>query len=70
MGLSPIACLVRLRVEKAQELLWFTEQPVKQIAAAVGFVDEFYFSRQFKKLVGHSPLQYRRHRTVTTGDAR
>jgi hypothetical protein len=29
MGMPPILYLIRLRVEKAQELLWFTEQPVK-----------------------------------------
>lgn len=64
MGMPPIPYFIRLRVEKAQELLWFTEQPVKQIAAIVGFADEFYFSRQFRKIVGRSPLQYRRNRTV------
>jgi len=64
MGMPPIPYFIRLRVEKAQELLWFTEQPVKQIAAIVGFDDEFYFSRQFRKIVGRSPLHYRRNRTV------
>jgi AraC-like DNA-binding protein len=65
MGTSPILYLIRLRVEKAKELLWFTDQPVKQIAAAVGFNDEFYFSRQFRQIAGCSPLQYRRNRVRT-----
>ncbi|MEI8140919.1 MAG: AraC family transcriptional regulator [bacterium] len=62
MGLPPIEMLVRLRVEKAEELLWFTDLQVKQVAAATGFRDEFYFSRQFRKVAGYSPQQYRRNR--------
>jgi AraC-like DNA-binding protein len=69
MGLPPMPYLIRLRVAKAQELLWFTELPVKQIASRVGFDDEFYFSRQFKKIVGRAPLPYRRHRTLHAGGA-
>lgn len=68
MGLPPIAMLIRLRVEKAQELLWFTELPIKQIAAATGFRDEFYFSRQFRKVAGCSPQHYRRNRMAAPPD--
>lgn len=68
MGMAPIPYLIRLRVEKAQELLWFTDLPVKKIAAAVGFEDEFYFSRQFKKLAGCAPVQYRRSRTLSASE--
>lgn len=64
MGMAPVPYLIRLRVEKAQELLWFSDMPVKQIAAAVGFQDEFYFSRQFKNLAGCAPVQYRRSRAL------
>ncbi|MBP5270973.1 MAG: AraC family transcriptional regulator, partial [Clostridia bacterium] len=33
---------------------------VQRIAAQVGYEDEFYFSRWFKKKTGLSPLYYRK----------
>jgi len=34
-------------------------KPVKLVARGMGFNDEFYFSRHFKKHVGVSPLVFR-----------
>lgn len=50
----------------AKRELYLTSKPVKQIAAALGYDDEFYFSRFFKKKVGVSPDAYRK----TVGFAR
>ncbi|MEP5340703.1 MAG: helix-turn-helix domain-containing protein [Algibacter sp.] len=44
----------------AKRELYLTSKPVKQIAAALGYEDEFYFSRFFKKKVGVSPDAYRK----------
>lgn len=44
----------------AKRELYLTSKPVKQIAAALGYEDEFYFSRFFKKKVGVSPDTYRK----------
>jgi AraC family transcriptional regulator, arabinose operon regulatory protein len=33
---------------------------VKQICNEVGFDDPYYFSRMFKKIIGHPPLRYRK----------
>jgi len=33
---------------------------VGEIAEALGYKDIYFFSRQFKQLVGVSPVQYRR----------
>lgn len=44
----------------AKRELYLTSKPVKQIAAALGYDDEFYFSRFFKKKVGVSPDVYRK----------
>ncbi|HLH67258.1 MAG TPA: AraC family transcriptional regulator [Solirubrobacteraceae bacterium] len=44
---------------EASRLLLFSTLSVSQIAYRVGFDDPFYFSRAFKRTVGHSPLAYR-----------
>ena len=48
-----------VRIQKAKELLENPEIKIFHIAAQVGYSDEKYFSRVFKKTVGMSPLQYR-----------
>ena len=37
-----------------------TTMPVAEIAALVGFSDQFYFCRVFRKTTGLSPLEYRK----------
>lgn len=59
MGNSPIAHLVQLRVNHAAALLRRTDQTVTEVAFQVGFSDSNYFTRQFRKLVGVTPSQYR-----------
>ncbi|MFK7747983.1 MAG: helix-turn-helix domain-containing protein [Kordia sp.] len=44
----------------AKRELYLTSKPVKQIAACLGYEDEFYFSRFFKKKAGVSPDTYRK----------
>ncbi|HCA08737.1 helix-turn-helix domain-containing protein [Chryseobacterium sp.] len=44
---------------EAKRLLHLTYRSVKEIASDLGFSDEFYFSRYFKKSVGCSPKKYR-----------
>jgi AraC family transcriptional activator of pobA len=47
-------------VFEAQRELTYTSDSVKKIAANLGFEDEAYFSRFFKKHTGLSPLGFRR----------
>lgn len=56
---SPIAFLVRYRLQCAAQLLLSTEQTVGTIAQNTGFSDTAYFCRKFKKLYGMTPTQYR-----------
>ncbi|MFK8058190.1 MAG: helix-turn-helix domain-containing protein [Saprospiraceae bacterium] len=49
----------RILVEAKREL-YLTSKPVQIIAGALGYQDEFYFSRLFKKKVGVSPDAYRK----------
>lgn len=44
----------------AKRELYLTSKSVKQVAALLGYHDEFYFSRFFKKKVGVSPDIYRK----------
>jgi AraC family transcriptional regulator, arabinose operon regulatory protein len=58
-GFSPIDYFIQLKMQKASQLLDFTDQAIKDIAAAFGFDDPYYFSRRFRKTIGLSPKQYR-----------
>lgn len=49
----------RIVIEAKREL-YLTSKSVKEISAALGYEDEFYFSRLFKKKVGVSPDTYRK----------
>jgi AraC-like DNA-binding protein len=63
-GSSPINYFNLLKIQVSCQHLYFTDRSIKEIAAAIGFDDQYYFSRLFSKLIGMSPLKYRRtHKT-------
>lgn len=63
-GYSPIDYLTHLRMDRAKELLALSDYRLKAVARSVGYQDEFYFSRIFKKVVGESPSAFaHKHRT-------
>ncbi len=53
-----------VRLERARDLLFRTDRPLKQIAAAVGFRNEKSFSRAFRARVGLSPGEFRQGATT------
>ncbi|MED1793255.1 AraC family transcriptional regulator [Brevibacillus nitrificans] len=59
LQIGPMEYLLRLRLEKAKDLLTRMQAPLIQIAEAVGYSDSYYFSRMFKKYSGLSPSQFR-----------
>jgi transcriptional regulator GlxA family with amidase domain len=61
LGFSPIDYLIRLRISKACELLRHSDDEIISIALRVGFSDSNYFWRQFRKVMGQSPREFRRH---------
>lgn len=60
---SPCHYLLQYRIQKAENLLHYTNMPIAEIAYQCGFNDSNYFSRQFHKIHNISPRQYR-ERTV------
>lgn len=60
-GESPINYLIKIRLEKAKEILKNDKNgDIKNIANEVGYEDVYHFSKLFKKYYGISPLHYRR----------
>lgn len=60
---TPHDYLTQVRITAALRLLAESTQPITSIALTVGFYDHSHFSRTFHKLMGISPLTYRRRRT-------
>ncbi len=59
-GFSPIEYHLRIRIKKAGELLCGSNFSITEIAGRTGFDDSNYFSRQFKKITGITPLDFRK----------
>lgn len=58
VGISPNEYLSAYRINKACGLLRNSNLKINEIASSVGYNDQLYFSRVFKKLKGVSPSRY------------
>src|SRR5579871_957415 len=58
-GYAPLMYLNHLRMQRAVQLLNSSNLSIKAISEQLGFSDQFYFSRAFSKLHGHSPSEHR-----------
>ena len=59
VGVSFREQLARIRVEKSKQLLLSTDYCLADIAVAVGFPDQSYYCKVFKRIVGLTPGQFR-----------
>lgn len=59
-GVSCMTDVITGKIEKAKELLSETGCTVSQVAAMCGYDNEEHFMRQFKKIVGVTPMGYRK----------
>jgi len=65
-GISFVEYVYRVRMEHARYLLESSDMKINEIADEVGIFNPNYFSTQFKKSVGQSPLEYRQTRFKKT----
>ena len=59
-GYSPTAYFNQIKIQKACQLLDFTDMKVNQICYKIGIEDCYYFSRLFTKIMGVSPREYKK----------
>ena len=64
-GETPSAYILKVRIEKARELLMNSDYNVEKIAACVGYENVRTFFRAFKKLVGTTPNEYRKSQAAS-----
>lgn len=60
-GLSPHQYVLRARVLRAQELLRTTRHSIAEIAAMTGFCGQSHFTKHFGRVLGVTPMRYRRN---------
>ncbi len=59
-GMSPMAWLTELRMNKARQLLLYTNWPLGELAGRVGYSDGANFANRFRRLTGLTPGAFRR----------
>jgi len=59
VGVTIIDYLIKIRLDRAKELLGQSDYSIKQISFMVGYSDPNYFTWSFKKYLGISPIKYR-----------
>lgn len=60
LGKTPQEFILEYRMTKATELLKLTQMPIKEVGIAVGYENQFHFSRAFKNVYDISPYQWRK----------
>ena len=60
MGITVIEYLTRVRIGHAKRLLLSTELSCTEICLQVGYRNQSYFTRMFKRVVGMTPSEFRR----------
>ncbi|WRP07204.1 response regulator [Rossellomorea aquimaris] len=58
-GMTLSKFVTKLRIDQAQSWLMETEESIYSIATMLGYQDEKYFSKLFKKMTGLTPFEFR-----------
>lgn len=59
-GRAPMSDLIQARIYRAKNLLAYSDMPISEIAASLGYVNVTHFRRQFKSCTGIAPGIFRR----------
>lgn len=59
IGIPPVKYINEVKIAEAKRLLLKSGTPIKEIASSLYYSDQFYFSQQFRRIVGCSPSEYR-----------
>lgn len=59
-GLSMLQLVLKKRMEVSAKMLLETDNKIKDISEKVGYTDQLYFNKTFKKYFGSSPSTYRK----------
>lgn len=72
VGMTLSSYVIQLRINQAKQWLIETDEKMYSIALKLGYQDEIYFSKLFKKHVGKTPIEYRNveRKNRMTGEAR
>ena len=65
-GESPLAYLRRRRVERAQKMMFASNEPLADIALACGLADQSHLTKLFRRLVGSTPAVWRREQRAAS----
>ncbi len=65
-GITLEQYIIRQKVEKVKELLFYDELSVKEIAYKLGYSSVAHLSSQFKKVTGLTPTAFKESRQTTT----
>lgn len=63
-GQTPIDYLHQVRIASARELILNTHMTIGQIAELMGFCDQSYFNRVYKKITGYPPSSHLKEKKV------
>ena len=64
VGCTPQEFIIRLRLNKAAELMKTTTAPIGDIAVRCGYPNQLHFSQAFKKRYGLAPREWRKQNNV------
>lgn len=65
-GTTLMDCISKVRIDKAKRLLSNEEVSIAQVAQEIGFSDQSYFTKVFKRIEGCTPKIYRARLTQAT----
>ena len=57
-AMTPYQYFISIKIRKAKELLEAGTTPIKEVAFRLGFDDQYYFSRLFRKKTGIAPSRW------------